>query len=200
MVSASIIDYKVGNIFSMNQALNQAGFKTVITADPKQIRGSDAVILPGVGNFSVASRNLEPLADFIREAVDEGVPLLGSCLGMQLLFERSDEGNGDGLGFIEGSVVRFSGSLKTPHMGWNTLQVVKDCELLEGLDGEYMYFVHSYYPQPKNDNVTAAVTEYGVDFTSMVAKDNIYGAQFHPEKSGPAGFRLLENFAGMVKR
>lgn len=200
MVSASIIDYKVGNIFSMNQALNQAGFKTVITADPKQIRGSDAVILPGVGNFSVASRNLEPLAEFIREAVDEGVPLLGSCLGMQLLFERSDEGNGDGLGFIEGGVVRFSGSLKTPHMGWNTLQVVKDCELLEGLDGEYMYFVHSYYPQPKDDSVTAAVTEYGVDFTSMVAKDNIYGAQFHPEKSGSAGFRLLENFAGIVKR
>jgi len=200
MVSASIIDYKVGNIFSMNQALNQAGFKTVITADPEQIRGSDAVILPGVGNFSVASRNLEPLAEFIREAVDEGVPLLGSCLGMQLLFERSDEGDGDGLGFMEGSVVRFSGSLKTPHMGWNTLQVVKDCELLEGLDGEYMYFVHSYYPQPKDDNVTAAVTDYGVDFTSMVAKDNIYGAQFHPEKSGPAGFRLLENFAGMVKR
>ena len=200
MVSASIIDYKVGNIFSMNQALTQAGFKTVITADPEQIRGSDAVILPGVGNFSVASRNLEPLAEFIREAVDEGVPLLGSCLGMQLLFERSDEGEGDGLGFMEGSVVRFSGSLKTPHMGWNTLQVVKDCELLEGLDGEYMYFVHSYYPQPKDDNVTAAVTDYGVDFTSMVAKDNIYGAQFHPEKSGPAGFRLLENFAGMVKR
>jgi glutamine amidotransferase len=200
MVEATIIDYKVGNIFSMNQALKQAGFQTRTTDDPKKIAKSEVIILPGVGNFSAASRNLKPLVECIRETVESGVPLLGSCLGMQLLFEGSEEGEGDGLGLLGGGVVRFKGVLKTPHMGWNTLRVVRDCEVLEGVEDEYMYFVHSYYPVPNNTDDTVAVTDYEGEFTSIVARGNIFGAQFHPEKSGPAGLRLLENFAGVVRR
>ena len=200
MVTAAIIDYRIGNIFSMNQALTKAGFKTTVTADPHRIKASDAVILPGVGNFSVAAHNLESLSTCILETINEGVPLLGSCLGMQLLFEWSEEGEGDGLGLMKGGVVRFSGNLKTPHMGWNTIKVVKDCEVLEGLDGEYMYFVHSYYARPDDLEVTATLTDYGIEFVSMIAEGVVYGAQFHPEKSGPAGLMLLENLLGLVKR
>jgi len=200
MVTAAIIDYRIGNIFSMNQALTKAGFKTTVTADPHRIKASDAVILPGVGNFSVAAHKLASLSTCIQETVKKGVPLLGSCLGMQLLFEWSEEGEGDGLGLMKGGVVRFSGNLKTPHMGWNTIKVVKDCEVLEGLDGEYMYFVHSYYARPDDLEVTATLTDYGIEFVSMIAEGVVYGAQFHPEKSGPAGLMLLENLLGLVKR
>jgi glutamine amidotransferase len=200
MVTAVIIDYRIGNIFSMNQALTKTGFKTSITADPRRIEESDAVILPGVGNFSVAAHNLASLSTFILETVKMGVPLLGSCLGMQLLFEWSEEGEGDGLGLMKGGIVRFPGNLKIPHMGWNTIKVVKDCEVLEGLDGEYLYFVHSYYARPDDLEVTATLTDYGLEFASMIAEGNVYGAQFHPEKSGPAGLMLLENFFGLVKR
>ncbi len=200
MIKATIIDYKVGNIFSINQALIQTGFQTKITADLEEIKNTDAIILPGVGNFGAASRNLKPLASYIKKAVERGTPLLGSCLGMQLLFERSEEGEGNGLSLLNGGVVRFSNNMKTPHMGWNTIKTVKNCEVLKGLDGEYMYFVHSYYAKPEDREDIAAVTDYGIEFTSMVIRENIYGTQFHPEKSGAAGFRLLENFADMLKR
>lgn len=200
MLNAAIIDYKVGNIFSMNQALLKAGFNTEVTSEKKIIKKADAIILPGVGNFGTAAVNLEPLKALIMDAVESGVHMLGSCLGMQLLLEGSEEGQGDGLGLIKGYVIRFKGNLKTPHMGWNTVKVVKRCPILDGIEDQYFYFVHSYYAAPLDLGTLIATTDYGGDFASIVGDGNIYGTQFHPEKSGEAGAHLLVNFAEMVKR
>ena len=200
MPSATIIDYKVGNIFSMNQALVKAGFSTSVTSDYETIKKADAIILPGVGNFGVAAGNLQPLKNIIIETVETGVPMLGSCLGMQLLLERSEEGDGDGLGLIKGDVIRFRGDLKTPHMGWNTIKMVKDSPILKGIEDQHFYFVHSYYAKPIEKRTVIAATDYGGDFTSIIGKGNIIGTQFHPEKSGEAGAKLLSNFRETVKR
>jgi len=199
-MDAVIVDYNVGNIFSMNKALIKAGFKTSVTSDSSEIMGADAIILPGVGNFGAAASRLEPLSGAVRGAVDAGVPMLGVCLGMQLLFERSEEGDGEGLGILRGGVVKFSGNLKIPHMGWNDVKAVRDCEILDGVDGGYFYFVHSYYAEPSDPGVAVAVTEYGSEFPSVVSKDGVYGTQFHPEKSGDAGSRVLRNFARLIRR
>jgi len=200
MLTAAIIDYQVGNIFSMNQALVKVGFKTYITSNIRTIKKADAIILPGVGNFGVASKNLKPLKTSINQAVESGMPMLGSCLGMQLLMEWSEEGSGEGLSLIKGGVIRFKGNLKTPHMGWNTIKTLKDNPILEGIEDQYFYFVHSYYVNPVNRNTVLATTDYGVDFTSIIGEGNVIGTQFHPEKSGEAGEVLLSNFAEIVKR
>ena len=200
MPTAAIIDYRVGNIFSMNQALVKAGFSTNVTSDVESIRKADAIILPGVGNFGVAAENLQPLQEIIIEAVETGVPMLGSCLGMQLLLERSEEGEGDGLGLIKGDVIRFRGDLKTPYMGWNTIKVVNDSPILKGVEDQHFYFVHSYYAKPGEQETVIATTDYGGDFTSIIGKGNMVGTQFHPEKSGEAGAKLLSNFREIVKR
>ena len=200
MTLVAILDYGVGNLFSMSNALKRAGLKVEVTGDPEEIGSADAIVLPGVGNFGPASTKLQPFADSIRRALEEDVPMLGSCLGMQLLFERSEESPEEGLGLLKGWVKRFQGELKVPHMGWNTIKAARESPLLNGIpDGKYFYFVHSYYPEPAEGDVTLAITEYGRDFTSIVESGPLYGTQFHPEKSGKAGATLLSNFAGIVR-
>jgi glutamine amidotransferase len=200
MTSVAVLDYGVGNLFSMSNALKRAGLKVKITGDPEEIGSADAIVLPGVGNFGPASVNLQPFAGSISTALKADIPMLGSCLGMQLLFERSEESPEEGLGLLKGWVKRFQGDLKVPHMGWNTIKAARGSPLLEGIpDGEHFYFVHSYYPEPDEGDVTLAVTDYGGDFTSIVESGPLYGCQFRPEKSGKAGARLLSNFAGIVR-
>lgn len=197
----SVIDYGVGNLFSMTNALRKTTSKVMVVKDPEELLASDGLVLPGVGNFGAAALKLAPLADAVREAAENGVPILGSCLGMQLLFEGSEEGEGEGLGLLGGWVRGFKGDLKTPHMGWNTINATRNSPLLDGIpDGSYFYFVHSYYPDPENSDDTLAETFYGNSFTSLVERGNIYGAQFHPEKSGKQGATLLSNFVKLVRR
>ncbi len=200
MTSVAVLDYGVGNLFSISNALKRAGLNVKVTGDPGEIGSADAIVLPGVGNFGHASAKLQPYAESIRRALEADVPMLGSCLGMQLLFERSEESPEEGLGLLEGWVRRFQGELKVPHMGWNTIKAARESPLLEGIpDGEYFYFVHSYYPEPAEGGVTLAVTDYGGDFTSIVESSPLYGCQFHPEKSGRAGAKLLSNFAEIIR-
>jgi len=172
-----------------------------VAKSPDRLLEADAVVLPGVGNFRTASENIRPFKNVITRIVDEGVPLLGVCLGMQLLFEGSEESPGEGLCLLEGEVLKLPDDVKTPHMGWNTLNILKWSPLLDGVDEDsYLYFVHSYYAQPRNREVVVAETRYGVEFASVVAKGNVYSTQFHPEKSGAPGARILLNFAKIVKR
>lgn len=200
MTSVAVLDYGVGNLFSMSNALKRAGLNVKVTGDPEEISSADAIVLPGVGNFGHASAKLQPYAESIRRALEADVPMMGSCLGMQLLFEGSEESPEEGLGLLEGWVKRFQGELKVPHMGWNTIKAARESPLLDGIrEGEYFYFVHSYYPEPAEGDVTLAVTEYGGDFTSIVESGPLYGCQFHPEKSGRAGAKLLSNFAEIIR-
>ncbi len=197
----SVIDYGVGNLFSMTNALKKTTSKVMVVKKPEELLASDGLVLPGVGNFGAAALKLAPIADAVREVAENGVPVLGSCLGMQLLFERSEEAKGEGLGLLKGWVRGFKGDLKTPHMGWNTINSTRNSPLLDGIpDGSYFYFVHSYYPDPENSDDTLAETVYGSYFTSLVERGNIYGAQFHPEKSGKQGATLLSNFVKLVRR
>ena len=201
MTKISIIDYGVGNRFSMGNALRKPGAQVEIVKTREEILAADGVVLPGVGTFGAAAQKLYPLADAVRDAAEDGVPLLGSCLGMQLMFERSEEADGEGLGLLEGWIREFSGALKTPHMGWNTINATPDSPLLEGIpDESYFYFVHSFYPDPENKQDTLAETIYGERFTSIVERGNVYVCQFHPEKSGETGAQLLSNFVGLVRR
>ena len=200
MTRISIIDYGVGNLFSMGNALRKTGAQVEIVKTREEILAADGVVLPGVGNFGAAAHKLYPLADAVCEAAGNGVPLLGSCLGMQLMFEQSEEAEGEGLGLLQGWIREFSGELKTPHMGWNTINAKRESPLLEGIpDDSYFYFVHSYYPDPENQQDTLAETIYGERFTSIVERGNVYGCQFHPEKSGKAGAKLLSNFVEVVR-
>lgn len=201
MTRVSVIDYGVGNLFSMKNALQRAGLDAEIVKTAAGVKSADGIILPGVGNFGAAALLLEPLADPIREVVAEGTPILGSCLGMQLLFEKSEEAEGTGLGLLKGWIREFKGDMKVPHMGWNSTVATRESPLLEGLyDEPYFYFVHSFYPNPENGNDSLATTDYMVEFTSIVERGNIFGSQFHPEKSGKAGARLLSNFAELLRR
>lgn len=195
------MDYGVGNLFSIKCALEKAGFKTVIGLQDSALNRTDIVILPGVGNFSTASKNLTVIRERLIEASEAGTEIFGICLGMQLLLEKSEEGDGHGLGLIKGLNVRLPASVKVPHMGWNTIHIVKKNRLLEGLSDEsYFYFAHSYYPVPEEKYIVCAETTYKVTFASVVAKKNIFGVQFHPEKSGKNGLKLLGNLLDIVKR
>jgi glutamine amidotransferase len=167
----------------------------------QDLRNTDAIVLPGVGNFKAGLQNLRMFRQDLLGLVGAGVSLLGVCLGMQLLFERSQESSGDGLGLLKGRVLRLPGSVKTPHMGWNTLRVSKPEGILEGVDeDDHFYFVHSYYADPKDRKTVAAETDYGVSFVSVIAQKNVVGTQFHPEKSGKPGELVLRNFATIVRR
>ena len=200
MTRVAVVDYKVGNIFSMMSALKRTGLEVELTSDLSRIQSADGLVLPGVGNFGAASRMLDPYRSALTEAMESGKPMLGSCLGMQLLFESSEEAEGAGLGFIKGCVRRFGKGIKVPHTGWNQVTPAKPCPLLEGVEGNYFYFVHSYYPDPADPGDAAATTEYGECFVSIVSRGCLYGTQFHPEKSGTSGAALLRNYAGLLKR
>ncbi len=196
----AIIDYDAGNLKSVEKALIKVGAEPVVTRDPEVILQADKVILPGVGAFGEAMEKLESfnLIDTIHKVVEQGKPFLGICLGLQLLFEYSEEKEGcRGLSLLKGGIKRIPDTpgLKVPHMGWNSLSVKENAKLFRGLPTEpYVYFVHSYYLQAEEPEIVAATTEYGVTVHASVEKDNIFACQFHPEKSGETGLAILKNF------
>ena len=200
----AIIDYGVGNLFSLSSSFKAIGADTVVTGDIETIKKADKLILPGVGAFGDAAKKLKDsgLDIVVKEQAQNGKPLLGICLGMQLLFEKSFEyGEHEGLGLIEGQVVAMQGSipenLKIPHIGWNALQFKTDSPLFKYInDNDCVYFVHSYYAQ-NCDSSLIAVTDYGKPLTAAVQKNNIFGCQFHPEKSGNVGLNILKAFCEM---
>ena len=201
MPEVVIFDYGVGNLLSLKCALEKVGVEAKISVFAKHLKNADAIALPGVGNFSAAISRLDTVKDALLEAVEGGTPLIGICLGLQLFFQESEEGPGAGLALFNGKNIKLKGSVKVPHMGWNTLRITKQNELFEGVgDGSYVYFVHSHYPVPSNERIVASKTEYGVTFTSAVASGNVCGTQFHPEKSGDIGLKILSNFARIIRR
>ena len=200
-----IIDYGVGNLFSLRSSFEAIGTSVVVSSDPEELRKADHILLPGVGAFADAVQKLRTthMDEMVFEAVREGKPLMGICLGMQMLFERSFEyGEHQGLGLLKGQVIPMAGllpkDLKIPHMGWNALDVVKsDGKLFANTkEGAYVYFVHSYFADGCEDSL-AARTEYGTWLTAAVEKDNIFGCQFHPEKSGEVGLDILRAFCAV---
>jgi glutamine amidotransferase len=194
-----VVDYGLGNLRSAVRGLERAGSGVEITDEPAAIRAADGIVLPGVGAFAEGMENADPLRPVLFKAVDEKTPLLGICLGMQMLLteseeaERAGQGEARGLDLIPGRNQRLR-SRTVPHMGWNRLDVVADHPLVAGIDGEYAYFVHSYYAVPEDDAATVVTTEYGETFASVVADGHVMGTQFHPEKSGEVGLRILRNF------
>ena len=197
-----IIDYGVGNLFSLCSSCRAIGEEAFVSGDAAELSKANRLILPGVGAFADAAEKLRTtgMADFVRTQAAEGKPLLGICLGMQLLFEKSYEyGCHEGLGLLAGQVVPMAGrlpnELKIPHMGWNALEV-RGGRLLQGLDGQYVYFVHSFFAEGCEVSL-AAVTEYGIPITAAVEQGNVFGCQFHPEKSGNVGLSILRKFAGI---
>ena len=200
----SIIDYGVGNLFSLSCSLKAVGADLIVTGDREVIEKADKLILPGVGAFRDAADKLlsSGLADVVLAEVKKGKPLMGICLGMQMLFERSYEyGEYNGLGLIKGNVVGMEGRIPTelniPHIGWNALKFKKNSPLFKYInEGDCVYFVHSYYACDCDESVTATA-EYGADITACVQKDNVYGCQFHPEKSGEVGLKILKAFCEM---
>jgi len=197
----AIIDYGMGNLHSVSKAVERLGCEMVVTADPAVIMAADGAILPGVGAFGDAMQNLREtgLDTVVRDYATSGKPLLGICLGMQLLFDESEEhGSHEGLKLLPGKVVRFRGDYKVPHMGWNKLQFTQQSPLLKGLEEDYVYFVHSYHVKPEQAGDLVAATDYYQPVTAIVGRDNVYGMQFHPEKSGELGMRLLANFVALA--
>jgi len=198
----AIVDYGVGNLFSLKCSLSSIGAEAIVTSDPETIRSADKILLPGVGAFADAAQKLRNcgLDQVVIEEAKAGKPLLGICLGMQLLFEKSYEyGEHTGLGLIEGEVCPIGdvipGNYKIPHIGWNGLEFKQESPLFQHIsDGDCVYFVHSYYAA-KCDDAVIATTEYGAELTAAVAKGNVYGCQFHPEKSGPVGLAILKAFS-----
>lgn len=196
----AIIDYDAGNIKSVEKALQKLGQDVVITREKEQILAADKVILPGVGAFGDAMKNLDEygLVEVIEQVVEKRIPFLGICLGLQLLFEKSDESEGvKGLGILKGEVCRIPDQegFKIPHMGWNSLHLQNDGRLFRGIEEDaYVYFVHSYYLKAKEEQIVKATTEYGAHIHASVEMDNVFACQFHPEKSSDVGLRILKNF------
>ena len=194
----TIIDYKSGNLKSISNGFKKIGAEYQITDDKEIIAGSDYLVLPGVGAFGSAMENLKPFEDVIREHVADDKPFLGICLGQQVLMGSSDESPGvDGLNLFKGHVELLKGDIKIPHMGWNRLKVTNDSPILEGIDGQYFYFVHSYHVIPDDEEIIAGVCEYGGEVVASLSENNLFSTQFHPEKSGKPGLRILKNFTNL---
>lgn len=194
----AVVDYGMGNLRSVQKALEHLGFSARVTSSAQEILRARSVVLPGVGAFGDAMANLRrrSLIEPLREVAERGTPFLGICLGMQLLFAESEErGDFSGLSIFAGKVVRFRTSLRVPHVGWNQIHILKPSPILEGIrEGDFAYFVHAYYPEPEDSEVVLATTDYDVDFPSVVGRGNTFGVQFHPEKSQDVGLRILRNF------
>lgn len=198
----AIIDYGMGNLHSVSKAVERLGYEVLVTSNPDDIMAADGAILPGVGAFGDAMDNLREtgLKDTVLRCAESGKPLLGICLGMQLLFSESEEhGKHEGLSLLPGKVIRFRGPYKVPHMGWNKLSFRKASPLLEGLEEGHVYFVHSYHAIPERTTDLLATTDYYQAVTAIVGRNNVYGMQFHPEKSGELGMRLLERFLTLCR-
>ena len=199
----AIIDYGAGNLQSVKKALDFIGAENVITNDPKVILSADKILLPGVGSFGDAMDSMAKsgLVEIVKECALSGKSFLGICLGLQLLFEESEESPGvKGLGIFKGKIKRFPNDmgLKIPHIGWNSLEIKQKDGIFKGIpENAYVYFVHSYYLHAEDENDIATVTNYGIDFHSAVGKNNVFATQFHPEKSGDVGLQILRNFASM---
>ena len=198
----AIIDYGMGNLHSVSKAVERLGFEAVITADPATIAAADGAILPGVGAFGDAMQNLRDtkLDEVAKAYAASGKPMLGICLGMQLLFSESEEyGTNEGLNLLPGKVVRFAGDYKIPHMGWNKLSFLQEqSPLFTGLEEGHVYFVHSFHAKPELASDLLATTDYYQQVTAIVGRGNVYGMQFHPEKSGELGMQLLGNFLALT--
>ena len=192
-----LLDYGVGNLKSLYWGVKRAGGKPVVVRSLKDVEGFSGVILPGQGAFKSASTTIMENRELLIKLVKEGVPLLGICVGMQVLFDVSEEGGGiRGLGLFRGKVKLLPSSVKLPHMGWNTLEIVaQECPILAGIpDGSLVYFAHSYYTLPEDKSIVAAVTDHGVSFPSVIWREKVFATQFHPERSGRTGLRILRNF------
>ena len=197
-----LVDYGLGNLRSAQRGLERAGAAVSITDDPDDFETADGIVLPGVGAFSEGMDNAGPFREPLAAAAGRGQPVFGICLGMQMLLTTSEEadhagqGEVEGLDFVPGTNLRFDTGLKVPHMGWNELDIQREHPIVEGVDGEHAYFVHSYYADPDNSAATVATTDYGTAFPSVIANEagNVFGTQFHPEKSGETGLRILRNF------
>ena len=201
----AIVDYGMGNLRSVSKAFDLQGFAVTVTRDPKVISQASGLVLPGVGAFGDCVRNLDSygLTAPIKDYIDSGRPFLGICLGLQVLFEESEESPGaPGFGVFKGRVVRFPDfkeeRLKVPHMGWNQILIQKEVPVLEGIpERSWFYFVHSYYPSPEDGSIVAVKADYGIEFTAAVSKGNVFASQFHPEKSSSLGLKILRNFAAL---
>ncbi len=205
----AVVDYGMGNLRSVQKALENVGYNVLVTSSPQQILDARSLVLPGVGAFKDCIHNLKKLnlIEPILKSIKNGKPFLGICLGLQILFTESEEfGKSLGLNLVKGGVVRFSGGdnaahlrLKVPHMGWNAISIKRNLPLFSGIeDGSFFYFVHSYYVVPDDKDIVATTTSYGIEFVSCIQKENIFACQFHPEKSQQVGLQLLKNF-GRIK-
>ncbi|MBI4297878.1 MAG: imidazole glycerol phosphate synthase subunit HisH [Chloroflexi bacterium] len=200
----AVVDYGAGNLRSVVKAIQHLGYEVRVTSSPQEMREAPALILPGVGAAADAMASLERLGliPALKEAVAEGKPFLGVCLGLQLLFDSTEEGGGGPcLGILPGRVRRLPPGLKVPHMGWNQVRFAKNHPVFQGIpDGSNFYFVHSYYPEPDDPDIVVAKTDYGVTFASAIARDNLIATQFHPEKSGETGLLIYKNFLSGLRR
>jgi glutamine amidotransferase len=198
----TIIDYGAGNLFSVRKAIEYFDVDVAISDNSEDILNAEGLILPGVGAFGWGMKLLEEkrLCEPIREAVDKGVPLLGVCLGLQLLFEESEESpEVSGLGLIRGRVKRLPNDLPLPHIGWNQVKIIKETRIFKGISQDsFFYFVHSYYGEPLDRDSVCGITEYGIEFPSVICKENIFAVQFHPEKSSSEGLKIYKNFLEVV--
>lgn len=200
----TIIDYGSGNLKSIKNGFTKIGVKTELSHDLTDLREAEALVLPGVGAFGHTMSNLQKYGTTIHEHVDDEKPFLGICMGLQALFSSSQESEGvEGLNIFEGEVKKIPDSVikegfKIPHMGWNDLQVKRPCPILKGVEDNYMYFVHSYYISPSDESIIAATIDYGIEIPAVVCKDQVFATQFHPEKSGPIGLKILENFVELI--
>lgn len=198
MVNVAIFDYGAGNLFSLKAALERNGAQNVIIIhDMKGLDKFDGLVLPGVGNFDPAVKSIEPYKDIFIKSIEDFMPILGICLGMEMLFNQSEEGTRDGLKILDGKVIILpKKKVKVPHMGWNNLEIIKkESKLLQGIkDGSWAYFVHSYLIAPENNSIVSATSQYGVNIPAIVEEGNLYGTQFHPEKSGKLGAIIMKNF------
>lgn len=199
----AIVDYGMGNLRSVEKGFLKVGVNVKVVTDAQKVDDAKGIVLPGVGAFRDCIRNLEEMSliESILRSIQKGKPYLGICLGLQVLFSESEEfGIYHGLNVFKGQVTRFNLSLKVPHMGWNNVKIIKKPPIFDGIrDGTFFYFVHSYYVVPESEDIIAMTTDYGITFTSMVWKDNIFATQFHPEKSQEAGLKILKNFGDFVK-
>ncbi len=197
----AVIDYGASNMFSLIASFNRANIHVKVVDESEGLGRYSAIILPGVGNFTSAVQKIEKLKNKILDSIVKGTFIFGICLGMQLLFGESEEGDGKGLGIFDGKVVRFPRTMKVPHMGWNLVKPKGYSLLLSNFRGEmWAYFAHSYYPKPSNDAIIKGTTCYGIEFASVVEEGNIFGTQFHPEKSGEFGRQVIRNFVEYVRR